>query len=100
MLGVHQLGSISKRHKVSWKLILLSHYLQFIYQVASSYFTQTSDSGTGEPIYQNLPAHLGVQAQQQGVEQQQPDAGDEEGEMEEMKEIQHYDESVQGGCKF
>ena len=41
-----------------------------------------------------------MQAQQQGVEQQQPDAGDEEGEMEEMKEIQHYDESVQGGFKL
>jgi hypothetical protein len=35
----------------------------------------------------------------QGV-QQQPDGEQDEGEMEEMKEIQHYDESVQGGCKF
>ena len=32
--------------------------------------------------------------------QQQQDGGDEEGEMEEMKEIQHYDESVQGGFKL
>eukprot|EP00088_Acartia_fossae_P009915 TRINITY_DN14866_c0_g1_i1.p1 TRINITY_DN14866_c0_g1~~TRINITY_DN14866_c0_g1_i1.p1 ORF type:complete len:1005 (+),score=282.66 TRINITY_DN14866_c0_g1_i1:426-3017(+) len=68
-----------------------------IYQNQVPYYLRgETESSTTEPIYQNLPAHQPQQQQgQQQLEEEEEQSGENE-MMEEMKEIQHYDESVEG----